>query len=122
MIEGALVMLVFLVMIFGLMDFGRMVWSYTMISHGAREATRYAMVRGTSSGHPATKSEIQGIVTSRSPGLDTSHTTSDVTFTPDQSPGSTVKVVVTYNFYPIAPYIPIGAITMKSTSQMVIYQ
>ena len=121
-VEGALVMLVFLTITFGLMDFGRMVWSYTMISHGAREATRYAMVRGTSSGHAATKSQIQGIVTSRSPGLDTSNTTSDVTFTPDQSPGSTVKVVVTYNFYPIAPYIPIGAITMKSTSQMVIYQ
>ena len=122
MVEGALVTLVFLVMIFGLMDFGRMVWTYTMISHGAREASRYAMVRGTASGHTASKSQIQGIVTSHSPGLDSSNTTTDVTFTPDQSPGSTVKVVVTYNFYPIAPYIPVGAVTMKSTSQMVIYQ
>lgn len=122
MLEGALVMLAFLLVIFGLMDFSRMVWSYTMISHGAREATRYAIVRGSSSGHTASVSQIQGIVTSRSPGLDPSATTADVTFTPDQNPGSMVKVVVTYNFYPIAPYIPVGPISLKSTSQMVIYQ
>ena len=42
-------MLVFMVMILGLMDFGRMVWSYTMVSHGAREATRYAVVHGSDS-------------------------------------------------------------------------
>lgn len=115
-------MIVFLVIIFGLMDFGRMVWSYTTVSYGAREATRYAMVRGSGSGHTATVSQIQGIVTSHSIGLDPSNVTTTVTFTPDQNPGSTVKVVVTYQFYPIAPYIPIGPIAMKSTSQMVIYQ
>ena len=120
MVEGALVMLVFLGMIFGLLEFGRMVWSFGAISHGAREATRYAMVRGSSSGNTVTVSQIQGIVTSRSPGLDPSHTTTSVTFTPDQSAGSTVKVVVTYAFYPLAPYIPVGPINMKSTSQMTI--
>ena len=78
------------------------------------------MVCGKASGHAATTSQIQVIVTSHSPGLDTTNTTTNVTFTPEQSPGSTVKVAVTYNFYPIAPYIPVGVITMKSTSQMVI--
>jgi Flp pilus assembly protein TadG len=122
MVEGPLVMIVFLVIILGLLDFGRMVWSYTAVSYGAREATRYAMVRGSSSGQTATVAQIQGIVTSHTPGLDSSNTTTTVTFTPDQSPGSTVKVVVTYQFYPIAPYIPVGKIQMESTSQMVIYQ
>jgi len=45
-----------------------------------------------------------------------------VTFTPDQSPGSTVKVVVTYKVYIFTPYIPVDPIQLKSTSQMVIYQ
>jgi Flp pilus assembly protein TadG len=123
MVEGALVMIVFMTMIFGLMDFGRMVWSYTAISHGAREATRYAIVRGSDSGtNQATKTQIQDIVASRSPGLDSTNLTTTVTFSPDQSAGSTVNVLVNYKFYPIGPYIPVGPITLKSTSQMVIYQ
>jgi Flp pilus assembly protein TadG len=121
-VEGALVSLVFLVLIFGLMDFARMVWSYTMISHGAREATRYAMVHGSSSGHMASVAQIQNMVTSTSPGIDAANLTATVTFAPDQSPGSTARVVVIYNFYPIAPYIPIGPLQLTSTSEMVICQ
>jgi hypothetical protein len=88
----------------------------------SREATRYAIVHGTASGNTATVAQIQGIVTSRSVGLDTSNFTTTVTFTPDETPGSTVKVAVAYSFYPIAPFIPVGPITLSSTSQMVIYQ
>jgi Flp pilus assembly protein TadG len=106
----------------GISDFGRMVWSYHLVSYGAREATRYAMVRGSASGHQATVNQIKGIVTSNALGLDPNNISTDVTFNPDQSAGSTVKVVVTYSFYPIAPYIPVGPISMKSTSQMVIEQ
>ena len=122
LVEGALVFLVFFVMIFGLMDFGRMVWTYTMISYGAREAARYAIVHGTASGHTASVSTIQGIVTSHAPGLDPNSVTTNVTFTPDQTAGSTAKVAVTYSFTPLVPYMPQGTISMKSTSQMTIIQ
>ena len=61
---------------------------------------------------------------SRAPGLDSSTLTTNVTFNPanNQKPGSTVNVAVTYNFTPIAPYIPAGTMSLKSTSQMVIIQ
>lgn len=122
LVEGSLVFLAFFVMIFGIMDFGRMIWTFTLLSHGAREATRYAMVHGTASGNTATVSQIQGIVTSRMVALATSSVTTNVTFTPDQNPGSNVKVAVSYNFTPLSPYIPAATIPMKSTSQMVIIQ
>lgn len=122
MLESALVFLVFIVIIFGLMDFGRMVWIYTMISNGAREATRYAIVRGTSSGHTATVAQIQAIVLSTSPGVDSANTTTTVTFSPSQAAGSTVQVAVSYKCYPIGPYIPVGPITLDSTSKLTIYQ
>jgi Flp pilus assembly protein TadG len=122
LVEGALVTLVFLTILFGLMDFGRMVWNYTQLAYGAREATRYAIVHGADSGHTASTNDIKAIVTHNTPGLDSSNLTTTVTFSPDQSSGSTVKVVCTYKFYPIAPYIPVGPLSMKSTSQMVIYQ
>jgi len=120
MLEGTLVLGLFFYTVLGLMDFGRMVWIYTTIAHGAREATRFAMVNGTSSGHPASIPQIQAIVPSRSPGLSASNLNTQVTFNPSQSAGSTVKVVVSYSFTPIAPFIP--AVTLKSSSQMVIYQ
>ena len=116
-------MLLFMCMIFGLMDFGRLVWTYTAIAHGAREATRYAIVHGTDSGNPATVAQIQALVLSRSPGLSSSNINTAVNFLRNnQNAGSNVQVVVNYTFYPIAPYIPVGALNLKSTSQMVIYQ
>jgi len=121
MLEGALVSLVFLVTLFGLMDFGRMVWSFTLISHAAREATRYAIVHGSSGGHTASTDDIKTIVKNNVIGLDTSNISTAVTFTPDQSAGSTAKVVVSYTFSSLAPYVT-PTVSMKSTSQMVIYQ
>jgi Flp pilus assembly protein TadG len=123
MVEGALTLLVLFVTFFGIMDFGRLVWTYTTIAHGAREATRYAIVHGSASANPASVATIQGIVLSRSPGLSSSNITTTVTYSPNnQNAGSSVQVLVNYTFYPITPYIPVGAMTLKSTSQMVIYQ
>jgi len=122
MVEGALVMLAFMLILFGILDFGRMVWSYTLVSYGAREGTRYAIVRGTASGHTASVADIKSVAAKSALGLDPNSVNTDVTFNPDQSAGSTVKVVVTYNFSAIAPYIPSGTLALKSTSQRVIYQ
>src|SRR5258708_1124929 len=87
MLEAALTFLVFIVMLLGILDFGRMVWSYTLISYAAREATRYAIVRGSGTSHQATSDQIKAIVTSQAPGLglDTSNTA--VTFSNNQNPG-----------------------------------
>lgn len=120
LVESALITLVFLVMILGIVDFGRMVWIYTQVAHGAREASRYAMVRGSATGNAATVAQIQAVVTN-SAVLDTANTHTAVTFNPDQSSGSTVSVAVTYTFNFLGPYIPIGSVPLMSTSQMIIY-
>lgn len=120
LLEGALSMTVFLTILFGIMEFGRMVWIYNLVSHGAREATRYAIVRGSSSGRQASVSDIQAIVTARSPGLETSRITTTVTFSPDQAAGSSAKVAVTYQFNPVVPFFPGTPLQLSSTSQMVI--
>ena len=121
-VEGATTFLVFFVIVFALIDFSRMVWTYHQIAFAAREATRYAIVRGSSSGNQATVNQIQSIVTNRVFCVSSNKLTTTVTFNPNQSPGSTVKVAVSYSFYPIAPFLPGGAIQLASTSQMMIYQ
>lgn len=120
-IEGALASLVFFTLIMGIMDLGRLVWTYSLIAHGAREATRYASVHGSESGSVATAAQISAMVSSRSPGLDPANVRAEVTFQPDQAPGSTARVSVTYRFYPIAPYVPIGPLRLSSTAESVIY-
>jgi len=120
MLEGALSLTVFLMIIFGTIDFGRMVFAYNFVSYAAREATRYAVVRGTA--NPVDAAGLTTFVKSEAIGLDRSAITVTPTWTPDHTPGSTVQVKVSYSFQPIAPYMPTGPITMNSTSKMLISQ
>ena len=122
MVEAAMIGVVLLVTVFGIMEFGRMVWSYTVICHGAREATRYAMVRGNNSGNLATEAKIKAVVTGQTIGLKKTNVTTTVTFNPNQNAGSYVKVKVAYNISPLGPYLPIGPLTLQSTSEMRIIQ
>lgn len=46
--EFALVIPVFLVLVLGMFDFGRVVWANSALSNAAREGARYAIVRGGS--------------------------------------------------------------------------
>lgn len=122
LIEGALSLTVFLMIIFGIMEFGRAVFAYNFVSSAARTASRYAMVRGSSSGHPATTSDISNFVSNQAIGLDRSAVTVTTTWTPDNSPGSTVKVAVKYSFQPIAPFIPTGTWNLQTSSQIIVAQ
>jgi len=119
-VESALSLTVFLMILFATMDFGRMVFAYNFVSYAAREATRYAVVRGTA--HPVDAPGLTTFVKNEAIGLDRSAITVTPTWTPDHTPGSTVQVTVSYSFQPIAPYMPTGSITMNSTSKMLISQ
>lgn len=47
LLEYAIVCILSLVMMFGIMDFGRALYTYHFVSHAAREATRWAAVNGS---------------------------------------------------------------------------
>lgn len=47
LVEYALIFILFITMILGIMDFCRMLYAYHFVSNAAREATRYASVRGS---------------------------------------------------------------------------
>jgi Flp pilus assembly protein TadG len=119
-LEGALCLTIFLMILFGIIDFGRMVFAYNFVSYAAREATRYAVVRGTTNATNA--AALTTFVQNEAVGLNTTALTVTPTWTPDHTPGSTVQVVVSYTFRPIAPYVPVGPFTLSSTSKMLISQ
>jgi len=117
--ELSIVLVLFLVLTFGIVDAGRLIFAYNAVSAGAREGVRWAVVRGaTSPLGTATKDDIKTFVQSRTVGTTVAV---DATWTPDTQPGSTVAVTVTSPFSPIAPFplVP-KTITLRSTSSMVI--
>lgn len=54
MVENALVFGLLLVLLFGIIDFGRALYTYHLVDNAARLGARFAMVRGSKCAHTAT--------------------------------------------------------------------
>jgi Flp pilus assembly protein TadG len=138
MVETALMLSMLLVMMFGIVGFGHALYTYHFVSNAAREATRWASVRGQtctglSGGCPASASDVQTYVSNVSGmGLDPAKITATTTWiappnnlavckTQPKNPGCVVEVQVQYSYQFLLPLLPSG-FKMQSTSQMVISQ
>jgi Flp pilus assembly protein TadG len=120
MVEFAMIALVALTLIFGIMQASLALYAYSFVSYGARCGARYAMVHGSSSTSPATNASMQTYVQSLAYPLNTSSLTVTTTWNPNNSPGSTVTVQVTYVFSPFAPFFFSSNLTMSSKAQSLI--
>jgi Flp pilus assembly protein TadG len=117
-VEFALASFVFLMTIFGTLEFGLAVWRYNMVSNLAQEGARWASVRGSTSLAPASAGDVLTYLNTRSTGL-----TINVTTTPDPStlmPGETLSVQVQTTFAPLTQLIPLTTMTLQSTAKMVV--
>ncbi len=120
MVEFAMVLLVTLTLIFGIIQASLALYAYSFVSYAARCGARYAMVRGSHSSIPATKSSVQTYVNGLAVALDTSSLTVNTTWNPNNNPGSTVTVAVTYVFKPLEPFVWSTNLTMVSTAQALV--
>ena len=96
MVEFSLVFLLFLALFLGMIEFGRVVWTYTTVVHCARQAARFAMVRGTV--NATTEDQIRAIVEQNAIGLTNADLTVAAEWIPDRQRGSVVQVNVQYPF------------------------
>lgn len=150
MIEFAIVASVLFTCIFALLNCSLLLYTYHFAAYSAREATRYAMVRGSSWGSTscvststfncnATAANVTSFVQSIvPPGISSGTPLSISTIWPgtelagsvttcstangNNSPGCLVTVQVSYSFNYFLPFLPTSALTFKSTSQVVILQ
>jgi len=122
LIESALTLASFAILMAGIMELGFTGLVSNSISFAAQRAARYASVRGSASGHPAAGSDVQTEVQSYINALDLTKLTVTTTWTPNNSPGSTVKVVSSYGFQSILIPMSSSLITVKTTCQEVITQ
>jgi len=134
LVEFALTFMILSSILFGIIWFGWALYVYNFVSEAAREATRYASVRGTACtgfsdcnidstglttfvqnmGYPAIN--MTGVaVTGSWPCASTANP-------PCNSPGNPVIVTVSYQFPLAIPFVQSQTLNLSSTSQMYISQ
>lgn len=116
MVEFALVAaFVFIPIIFGIVELGRLSWAKNTITAAAREGVRYAIVHGSASGATADSAAVANFVKGRtalSPIIVRS------AWTDDKGPGDTVTVRVEYTYTPLVRVIP--GKTIRGISKQII--
>lgn len=128
MVEFAFGFLLFLVLVLGVMEFGRAVWIYTTVSYAAREGARFAVVHGETNpvtnddGDDITSDQIEEVVKRNAIGLDRNKIVVSPSWTPDNSRGSIVEVEVSYPFETVTGslIIPQRTLTLASRSRMIV--
>jgi Flp pilus assembly protein TadG len=121
-LEFGLAFLLFFSVVYGIMEFGRLVASYNILAGATREAARYATVHGSASDSPATSTDIQNIVRRWAVGLDSSSLSVTTTWSPANNPGNNVLVHASYTATPFTGLILKNGVTLQSSSKMVISQ
>jgi Flp pilus assembly protein TadG len=132
LVEFALAITILLTLMFGIIGFAQAAYAYHFVSNVAREATRYASVRGSTCNPllpdcQATQPEISAYVKSLAPiGINASQLTVTANWlnpggncSGTNSPGCAVQVNVQYA-YSFLAVLHLPPVTMTSTSQMVI--
>ncbi len=118
-VEMAFVLILLFAFAFGIVYGALVMFAWNNAAYAARVATRYASVHGSSSGDACTSGQIQTLAQS-TPGLHSATVTT--TWTPNNTPGSTVKVYVSLPVAVFVPLVTTKSITVASSSQMVIIQ
>jgi Flp pilus assembly protein TadG len=117
--EFMMVVLPTIGLIFGIVSFAMTVYTYSFLSNAARDAVRYAIVHGSKSTSPATSDVIQTFVRSEAQGLKASAISVSTSWSPNNNPGSTVNVQVSYSYQPFYPFNSV-TLPLSSSAQMVI--
>jgi len=123
MAEFALIAVPCLTLLFAIMSFAMALYCYDFVGYSARQATRYAMVHGSTATKVASSDDVKNYVNGLVVGvLDTKSLTVTTTWLPNNHRGSVVTVTVGYTFKPLTHLVSRMNITLSKTSAMVISQ
>ena len=120
--ETAISAVVFLTLLLGIIDFSYGLYTYDLVSYAAKIGSRWAIVHGASSSSPATASDVQNYIASQIAGLDPSKLQVTTSWSPNNNPGSTVSVQVSYNFSFADPLVPARTLTLNASSNGIVAQ
>ncbi len=123
-VEFALATLIMIPMIFGTIDIGTYFWAQTTLDNAARAGARYAIVHGSQSQNPCgpgnTAPIVQVVNNSIAALPNPGSITVNASWDPNNSPGSSVTVQVTYTWQPFTFVVWNGTLTINSNATMTI--
>ena len=97
-IEFALILPAFVALLFGIIEFGRYVYTAAALNSATRQAVRMAIVRSEQSGNPVQQAELIAYAKAKAVGLNTTSCTPTVSYSAGNVPGSTVTVALSCPF------------------------
>jgi Flp pilus assembly protein TadG len=126
-LEMGLCMVFFFFMMFGIVEYSRLMYAFNFVSYAAQAGARFACVHGSASSTPvSTASSTSNSVTTYVQGLavalNTSNLTVTTTWNPNNNPESNVTVNVSYIESPLLTAVLPGGMTVSSSSTMAILQ
>lgn len=120
-VEFGLLATIFFTLTFAIIDFGRMMWLNNTVEHVAAEGARYAAVRGSNKASPVSETDVTTYVQDRTDGIPDADIDIDVTWSPNNNPGGTVTVLVTYNYeYIIGSILGFDPVDLQGHSSMIV--
>ena len=131
LLEMSLCLLFVFLMMFGIVEYSRLMYAFNFVSYAAQAGARYACVHGSSSASPlsitspnsATNNAVTTLVQSMAVGLSTSNMTVTTSYlNGSNAPDSSVTVQVSYVENPLLTVVLPNATTVTSSSTMVILQ
>ncbi len=120
--EIAIVSVPFFTILLGLMAAAYLVFLYNTTAFIAQQGARWAAVRGSTSTTPATAASVQSYVQGEGVGLASSQISVQTTWSPNNNPGSTVSVTVSYQAVPLFTLAFPNILTITATSAAIITQ
>lgn len=114
-IELALILPILMLVTFTLIELGFGLWNYNTLAYSVREGARYAAVN---SSVPNVVNESKDIIIAAGSGLNLVSGDINISWNPNQRPGSTVTVTTTYNHLPFTGYSI--SISMTSTTSLIV--
>ena len=129
-VEFAFTFMLFFVIVLTLMEIGRGIWTYTTLSHAARQTARFAQISGTITG-VTTLVELKQVADRWAHGLNPSDLTLNAVWDPDDlakadpalaERDDVVEIQLLYDFKLISSPIILtySTLTMSSTSRMIV--
>jgi Flp pilus assembly protein TadG len=114
LVEIALVLPVFFILIFGIMNFAIVLFAYCNATFAARNAVRYAVVHSSTSLSPCTATTLQNIVNPYLWGAPSGGTVVTPAWNASNTIGNVVSVTVQMTYKNPFPYISPLVITVTS--------
>ena len=113
--------LAFFLMLFAIIELGRLAAAESALNYAADAAARYASVHGSASASPATPAMVAAqFAAAAAPVLGDAAPTPTVVFSPNDDPGSTVTVSASYVWSPVSLTGDFASVTLAGASTLVI--